>query len=126
MALGEEAAHKALISSTKSMTAHMLGAAGAVETIASLMALNTGEIPPTIGYEQPDPECDLDYVPNKSRKANCTLAFSISLGFGGHNGCLALRPIQAGEGDDVNINAIEKLARIVQQYQLTMLDVTEG
>ena len=76
-------------SSTKSMTGHMLGAAGAVEAIASVMALYTGILPPTIHYEQPDPACDLDYLPNHSVQLQPTIALSDSLGFGGHNGCLA-------------------------------------
>jgi 3-oxoacyl-[acyl-carrier-protein] synthase II len=90
-ALGEEAARRALISSTKSMTGHMLGAAGAVELIASALALNAGIVPPTIHLEVPDPECDLDYVPNAARSAEIDMALSISLGFGGHNGVLAIR-----------------------------------
>ncbi len=90
-ALGEEAARAALISSTKSMTGHMLGAAGAVELIASALALEAGVVPPTIHLEQPDPECDLDYVPNAARSAEIGMALSISLGFGGHNGVLAIR-----------------------------------
>ncbi len=77
-----------LVSSTKSMTGHMLGAAGAVEAIASLLALENSIIPPTIGYREKDPDCDLDYVPNESRKQTIDLALSTSLGFGGHNGCL--------------------------------------
>ena len=87
-ALGDKA-YKVLISSTKSMTGHMLGGAGAIEAVASIMALNTGLIPPTIGYKEPDEDCDLDYVPNVSRKADINAALSISLGFGGHNACLA-------------------------------------
>ncbi len=90
-ALGEDAARRALISSTKSMTGHMLGAAGAVELIASLMALRASVVPPTIHLEEPDPECDLDYVPNVARSAPIDIALSISLGFGGHNGVLAVR-----------------------------------
>lgn len=90
-ALGEEKARAAKISSTKSMTGHMLGAAGAVEAIASVFALTTGIIPPTIGYREPDEECDLDYTPNTAVKANPTLALSTSLGFGGHNACIAIR-----------------------------------
>lgn len=88
-ALGEEIARKAYISSTKSMTGHMLGAAGAVEAIASVMTLQTGVIAPTIHYEQPDEDCDLNYVPNKAVQAPVTLALSDSLGFGGHNGVVA-------------------------------------
>ena len=92
-ALGDKA-YKALISSTKSMTGHMLGGAGAVEAIAAIMALKTGIIPPTIGYKEPDADCDLDYVPNVARKADVNLALSISLGFGGHNGCLAFTKVE--------------------------------
>ena len=90
LAFGADAA-KVHVSSTKSMTGHMLGAAGAAEAIASLIALQTGTIPPTIHYETPDEECDLDITPNIAVQANPTLALSTSLGFGGHNGCLALR-----------------------------------
>ena len=92
-ALGEERARKTLISSTKSMTGHMLGAAGAVESIISVLALNEGIAPPTINLLEPDPECDLDYVPLKARKAEFDLALSSSLGFGGHNACLAFSRI---------------------------------
>lgn len=90
-AMGDPAARRAMISSTKSMTGHMLGAAGAVECIASALALQNGILPPTIGLTEPDPECDLDYIPLVKREATCDLALSISLGFGGHNGCIALR-----------------------------------
>lgn len=92
-ALGEEAAHKAYVSSTKSMTGHMLGAAGAVEALACIMALKEGIVPPTINYREPDPDCDLNYVPNEAVKADISLALSNSLGFGGHNACLAFRKI---------------------------------
>ena len=92
-ALGEEAARKALISSTKSMTGHMLGAAGAVELIASALAVKHGIVPPTINYKEADPECDLNYVPNKAVKVDITLAASNSLGFGGHNACVVLKKI---------------------------------
>ena len=92
-ALGEENARKALISSTKSMTGHMLGAAGAIEAIACLKALETGIIPPTINLNCPDPKCDLNYVPNKAVRANVDLAVSNSLGFGGHNASLAFKRI---------------------------------
>lgn len=88
-----EAAYKAHISSTKSMTGHMLGATGAVETIAAALALRDGIIPPTIGYQTPDPECDLDYTPNKAVEAPVTLAISTTFGFGGHNACVALRKV---------------------------------
>lgn len=91
LAMGEDAARKAMISSTKSMTGHMLGATGAVELIASALTLKTGIVTPTIGLDEPDPECDLDYTPNVARKADVTIAISNSLGFGGHNGCVALR-----------------------------------
>ena len=91
LALGKEQARKALISSTKSMTGHMLGAAGAAEIIASALALKEGVVPPTVGLENPDPQCDLDYVPGKARKADITIALSNSLGFGGHNASVALR-----------------------------------
>ena len=97
LALGEESAYKALVSSTKSMTGHMLGAAGGVEAIASILALNKGIIPPTIGYREADPECDLDYVPNEPRKAVPSLALSSSFGFGGHNACIAMRPVKDKE-----------------------------
>ncbi len=80
------------ISSTKSMTGHMLGAAGAVECIASVLALKDGIIPPTINYKEADPECDLDYTPNKALEVNCDLAMSTSFGFGGHNACIVIRP----------------------------------
>lgn len=92
-ALGEEAAGNAWISSTKSMTGHMLGAAGAIEAMACLLALDEGIIPPTINLNEPDEECDLNYVPNKAVKADITLALSNSLGFGGHNACLAFRRV---------------------------------
>lgn len=91
LALGEDLAYKALISSTKSMTGHMLGAAGAVEVIACAMALKDGVVPPTINYQVPDPECDLNYVPNVAEEQPISLAISNSLGFGGHNACVALR-----------------------------------
>lgn len=91
LALGEDVARKAMISSTKSMTGHMLGATGAVELIASALTLKNGVVTPTIGLDTPDPDCDLDYVPNEARKADVTIAISNSLGFGGHNGCVALR-----------------------------------
>ncbi len=92
-AFGEEMAKKLHISSTKSMTGHMLGAAGAVEAIASILALKNGIIPPTINYLEPDEECDLNYTPNKAVKADIELALSTSFGFGGHNACLAFKKI---------------------------------
>jgi 3-oxoacyl-[acyl-carrier-protein] synthase II len=94
LAVGEQFARKALMSSTKSMTGHLLGAAGGIELIASAMALETGIVPPTINYLEFDPECDLDYVPNEARKADITIAISNSLGFGGHNGSIALRKFE--------------------------------
>ena len=93
LAIGEDNARKALISSTKSMTGHMLGAAGGVELIATALAVKHGIVPPTINYKEADPECDLNYVPNKAVKADVTIAASNSLGFGGHNACVALKKI---------------------------------
>ncbi len=87
-ALFKDHAYKVSISSTKSMTGHLLGGAGAIEAIFSIMTINTGIIPPTINYENPDPECDLDYVPNKARKTNVKIALSNSFGFGGTNATL--------------------------------------
>lgn len=93
LALGDEDARKAYISSTKSMTGHMLGAAGGVELIATALALKHGIVPPTINYKEPDPECDLNYVPNQAVQAPITMAASNSLGFGGHNACVVLKKI---------------------------------
>jgi len=84
-------AYKVPISATKSMTGHLLGAAGAVEAIACIRALEEGTIPPTINYEYPDPDCDLDYVPNVARKADLEIAISNSFGFGGHNATIVFR-----------------------------------
>ena len=92
-ALGEDAAKRALVSSTKSMTGHMLGAAGAVEAMACLFALNEGVIPPTIHLKEQDEACDLNCVPERAVSADITLALSNSLGFGGHNACLAFRKV---------------------------------
>ena len=92
-ALGEDAARRAYISSTKSMTGHMLGAAGAVEALACLLALQEGVLPPTIHLTEPDPECDLNYIPGAAIRQEVDLALSNSLGFGGHNACLAFRKV---------------------------------
>ena len=92
-ALGAEAAARALVSSTKSMTGHMLGAAGALEAIVCLKVLQTGIVPPTINLREPDPACDLNYVPNKAVQAEIDLCISNSLGFGGHNASLAFRRV---------------------------------
>ena len=89
IALGEHA-HKVAISSTKSMIGHLLGAAGAVEAIATLLSINRGLIHPTINYETPDPECDLDYVPNTARRQDVNIAISNGFGFGGHNAVVVL------------------------------------
>ena len=86
-----EHAYRLAVSSSKSMTGHTLGAAGAVESIVSIMSIQTGIIPPTINLHHPDPECDLDYVPNQARKATVNVAMSNSMGFGGHNACLILK-----------------------------------
>ena len=91
-ALGEKA-YDAYISSTKSMTGHMLGATGAVEAIVAALAVKNGIVPPTIGLEEPDPECDLNYVPNKAVEAPLTAAASTTFGFGGHNACIALKKV---------------------------------
>lgn len=84
-------AYKIPTSSTKSMTGHMMGATGALEAIFCVQAIRDGILPPTIHYETPDPECDLDYIPNKAREAQVSLAVSNAFGFGGHNAVLAIR-----------------------------------
>jgi len=89
-----ELAYKTPISSTKSMTGHMMGATGALEAIFCVQAVREGLLPPTIHYETPDPECDLDYIPNKAREKKITLAISNAFGFGGHNAVLAERKYQ--------------------------------
>jgi 3-oxoacyl-[acyl-carrier-protein] synthase II len=86
-----ELAYKIPISSTKSMTGHMMGATGALEAIFCALAIRDGILPPTIHYETPDPECDLDYIPNKAREQKTNLAISNAFGFGGHNAVLAMR-----------------------------------
>src|SRR5246500_5485003 len=86
-----EGAYTVPISSSKSMLGHLIAAAGAVELILSVQALRTGVLPPTINYEVPDPECDLDYVPNTAREMNITAAINNSFGFGGHNASIAAK-----------------------------------
>lgn len=92
LALGQDA-YKAHVSSIKGATGHMLGAAGAAEALASVLALKNGVVPPTLNLDEIDPECDLDYTPNTPVKADLTIAISDSLGFGGHNGCVAFRKL---------------------------------
>jgi 3-oxoacyl-(acyl-carrier-protein) synthase len=84
-------ASRLAVSSTKSMTGHLLGAAGGVEIIACALAIKESTLPPTVNYETPDPECDLDYVPNRARRQEVRAAISNSLGFGGHNVALLVR-----------------------------------
>ena len=86
-----EHAKKLCVSSTKSMTGHLLGAAGGVEAVACALAIKEEVIPPTINYQYPDPECDLDYVPNTARKQKLNIVMSNSLGFGGHNAVLVIK-----------------------------------
>jgi 3-oxoacyl-[acyl-carrier-protein] synthase II len=87
-------AYKLAVSSTKSMMGHMFGAAGAVEAIMCALAIRDGVLPPTINYANPDPECDLDYVPNEARKADVKIALSNAMGLGGHNGCVLLGRVE--------------------------------
>ncbi len=91
IALGESEARRAILCSTKSMTGHALGAAGGMEAVAAILALDNHIVPPTIGYKEFDPDCDLDVNPNHAREAKITIALSSSLGFGGHNAVLAFR-----------------------------------
>ena len=91
LALGEENARKTPVSSTKGATGHCLGAAGAVEAIFCTLAVDRGMLPPTINYEEPDPACDLDYIPNEAREADVRTAVSNSFGFGGHNATIVIR-----------------------------------
>jgi 3-oxoacyl-[acyl-carrier-protein] synthase II len=91
LALGEENARATPVSSTKGATGHCLGAAGAVEAMFSILAIDRGVLPPTINYDEPDPECDLDYIPNESREADVRTAVSNSFGFGGHNATVVFR-----------------------------------
>ncbi len=81
-------AYELAVSSTKSVTGHCFGAAGAIEAMMCVLALHEGVLPPTINYETPDPECDLDYVPNEARAAQVDVALSNAMGLGGHNGCV--------------------------------------
>ena len=90
-ALGEDKAYRTPVSSTKGVTGHMLGAAGATEALVCALALEKGIIPPTAGYKVPDPECDLDCVPNIAREADIRVVLSNSLGFGGQNATLCLK-----------------------------------
>jgi len=92
-ALGEERARKIMVSSSKSMTGHLLGAAGAIESAICALAIRDGVVTPTINYETPDPECDLDYVPNTAREAKVRACLNNSLGFGGHNACVLFRAV---------------------------------
>jgi 3-oxoacyl-[acyl-carrier-protein] synthase II len=91
VALGEENAYRTAVSSTKGATGHPLGAAGAVEAIFTILALERGILPPTINQTQSDPDCDLDYIPNRARKADLKVAMSNSFGFGGHNATLVIK-----------------------------------
>jgi 3-oxoacyl-[acyl-carrier-protein] synthase II len=91
LAMGEEQAYKIPVSGTKGATGHCLGAAGAIEALFTTLAVHEGVLPPTINYDTPDPECDLDYVPNESRKADVQCAVNNSFGFGGHNACVVLK-----------------------------------
>ncbi|MFN2433547.1 MAG: beta-ketoacyl-ACP synthase II [Gemmatimonadota bacterium] len=92
-----EHAYRLMVGSTKSMTGHTLGGAGGVECVITAKVIAEGRVPPTINYEHPDPECDLDYVPNQARTATVDAALSNSFGFGGHNACLALKALRNGE-----------------------------
>jgi 3-oxoacyl-[acyl-carrier-protein] synthase II len=91
LAMGEEQAYKIPVSGTKGATGHCLGAAGAIEALFTTLAVYEGILPPTINYDTPDPECDLDYVPNEARKADVEYAVNNSFGFGGHNACVVLK-----------------------------------
>ena len=91
LAFGEEEARRTPVSSTKGATGHCLGASGAIEAIACIFAVERGVLPPTINYEEPDPECDLDYIPNEAREVPVAVALSNNFGFGGHNACLVIK-----------------------------------
>jgi 3-oxoacyl-[acyl-carrier-protein] synthase II len=90
-------AYELAVSSTKSMLGHCFGAAGAIEAMMCVLAIHEGTIPPTINYELPDPECDLDYVPNEAREARVDVALSNAMGLGGHNGCVLFGRVDPGE-----------------------------
>jgi 3-oxoacyl-[acyl-carrier-protein] synthase II len=94
LALGEENARNTPVSSTKGATGHCLGAAGAIEAIFTTLAVNRNTLPPTINYDEPDPECDLDYIPNESREAEVKIGVSNSFGFGGHNACIVIKQFE--------------------------------
>ena len=98
------------MSSTKSVTGHCFGAAGAIEAMMCVLAIHEGVLPPTINYENPDPECDLDYVPNEAREAKVDVALSNAMGLGGHNGCVLARPRRATAPDG------ERLARVADGH----------
>ena len=93
-ALGKDTARKAMISSNKSMLGHSLGAAGGLEMVASVLSLTEGILPPTINLHEPDPDCDLDYIPNEARRVKADIVISNSFGFGGQNACVAIRPLK--------------------------------
>jgi 3-oxoacyl-[acyl-carrier-protein] synthase II len=91
LAVGDELAYDIPVSSTKGATGHCLGAAGALEAMFSILAVHRGMLPPTINYEEADPECDLDYVPNEAREADVRVAVNNSFGFGGHNASIVVK-----------------------------------
>ncbi len=101
LAVGEEVARKIPISSTKGATGHCLGAAGAIEAMFAILAVSRGVLPPTINYESPDPECDLDYIPNEARRADVRVALNNSFGFGGHNACVVVKRFEETEAPPV-------------------------